>query len=191
MVTAYLALLALLLLERLFELRLSAKNAAWALGRGGVEVGQGHFTLMRVLHAAFFAGCILEVVWLRRPFLPQLGVPALGLVLAAQGLRYWAVRSLGRRWNVRVIVVPGEPVEAGGPYRFLRHPNYLAVIVEGLAVPLVHGAYLTAVLFSLANACLLAVRIRVEEAALRTHCDYDARLAGRRRFWPTSSGARP
>jgi methyltransferase len=190
MVTAYLVLLTLLGVERLHELSVSAKNAAWARQRGGIEVGQSHFRVMRLLHVAFFAGCVVEVLVLDRLFVPLLGLPALGLALAAQGLRAWAVATLGPRWNVRVIVLPGEPAITGGPYRWLRHPNYLAVIVEGLAVPLIHGAYLTAATFTVANAVLLAVRIRCEEAALRAHCAYGERFAGVSRFVPRTTGAR-
>jgi methyltransferase len=183
-VIPYLALLALLGLERLVELRISRRHARWALARGGVEVGQRHFRVMKLLHGAFLAACAAEVVLLARPFVPALGWPMLGLALAAQALRYWAIASLGRRWNVRVIVVPGAPAVTRGPYRWLRHPNYLAVALEGVAVPLVHSAWWTALGFSLANAALLAVRIRCEERALAQHCDYDARLGGVHRFLP-------
>jgi methyltransferase len=114
-----------------------------------------------------------------------LAAACLVVVVAAQALRYWAIASLGERWNVRVIVEPGIPVEVHGPYRYLRHPNYVAVVLEGLAVPLVHGAWLTALAFSVSNAVLLAVRIRCEERALGTHCAYAARLGGRSRFVPS------
>lgn len=184
MVTAYLAFLALLGLERLVELRISRRHAAWALARGGVEVGRRHFRVMTLLHGGFLAACAAEVVLLGRPFVPALGGPMLGLALAAQALRYWAIASLGPHWNVRVIVVPGAQAVTRGPYRWLRHPNYLAVALEGVAVPLIHSAWWTALGFSLANAALLAVRIRCEERALAQHCDYDARLGGVHRFLP-------
>ena len=112
------------------------------------------------------------------------GIDLLGAALA-QGLRYWAIHSLGPFWNVRVIVVPGAPAITGGPYRFLRHPNYLAVIAEGIAVPLIHTAWLTAILFTLANAVVLAVRIRCEEGARARHCAYRERLGDRPRFVPS------
>lgn len=181
---AYLALLAALGIERIFELRLSARHAAWAFERGGVEEGRRHFAVMKVLHTAFLLACAVEVVLLGRPFVPALGWPMLALALAAQALRYWAVHSLGPHWNVRVIVVPGASAVTRGPYRFLRHPNYLAVVIEGFAVPLIHGAWWTALCFTLANAALLVVRIRCEERALTQHCDYAVRFAGARRFWP-------
>jgi methyltransferase len=190
-VTAYLALLAALAAERLVELRISRRNAAWARARGGVEVGQRHFPAMAALHTGFLIACAAEVVLLGRPFVPALGWPMLALAAAAQALRYWAIASLGARWNVRVIVLPGAPVVSSGPYRWLRHPNYLAVVLEGFAIPLIHSAWLTAAGFSAANAMLLAVRIRCEERALARHCDYGARLGALPRFVPGRAPAAP
>ena len=150
----------------MFELALSRRNAAWAYSEGGVEHGREHFFAMKLLHIAFFAACALEVVLLGRPFLLWLGAPMLALALAAQALRYWAIASLGKRWNVRVITIPGMPLSTTGPYRFLRHPNYLAVVLEGIAIPLVHTAYLTSIGFTLLNSLMLRTRIRCEERAL-------------------------
>jgi methyltransferase len=183
----YTAFILALALERIFELRLSRRNAAWARSQGGVEYGQRHLVWMKLLHTAFFFGCLLEVWLLRRPFVPALGWVCLGLALGCQGLRYWTIATLGRRWNVAVIVLPGVPAVVAGPFRFLRHPNYLAVVVEGVVVPLMHGAVLTACVFSLLNAWLLSVRIRCEESALGVHCDYGARLGRLRRLWPARS----
>lgn len=158
--------LAVVGLERLGELVLSKRNAARAFARGGVEVGQRHYRVMTVLHTLFLASCVAE------PWLLQREAPGfwawvfVGLAVGAQALRYWAITTLGDRWNTRVIVIPGAQPVTGGPYRFMKHPNYLAVIIELAALPLIHGAYLTAVIFSLANAVLLVVRIRAEEAAL-------------------------
>jgi methyltransferase len=183
-VIAYLVLIALLGAERLYELRLSQRNAAQAIARGAIEVGQSHFRWMRLLHGAFFAGCALEAVLVRRPIDPRLALPMLALALAAQGLRYWAIATLGARWNVRVIVMAGVPVETGGPYRWLRHPNYLAVVIEGIAVPLIAGAWITAAVFTALNAWLLSVRIRAEERALAAHCEFERRLGDRPRLVP-------
>lgn len=176
MVSAYVALLALVGAERVFELVLSRRHAHATMARGGIEYGQRHFRVMSLMHSAFFAACLCEVIVLRRPFVAALGWPMLACVIAAQALRYWAISSLGDRWNVRVIVVPGEPAVRRGPYRFLRHPNYVAVGVELLALPLVHSAYVTAIAFSAANVVMLAVRIRCEEQALRLHCNYTERF---------------
>ncbi|MFQ5890453.1 MAG: isoprenylcysteine carboxyl methyltransferase family protein [Gemmatimonadota bacterium] len=180
----YFGFLLLLVSERLVELSISRRNAAWALGQGGIEVGQRHFRAMQLLHTAFFLACAAEVAFLRRPFRLALGFPMLALALASQVLRYWAIAALGRRWNVRVIVIPGVPAVDRGPYRYVRHPNYVAVILEGFAVPLIHSAWITAVCFTVLNAALLAVRIRCEEEALRAHADYARRLGGRPRFLP-------
>jgi methyltransferase len=166
MVIAYLSFLGLVGLERTFELAVSRRNAAWAFSQGGIEHGREHFFAMKLLHTGFFAACALEVVLLGRPFLLWLGAPMLALALAAQALRYWAIASLGKRWNVRVITIPGMPLSTAGPYRFLRHPNYLAVVLEGIAIPLIHTAFLTAMAFSLLNAWMLRTRIRCEERAL-------------------------
>jgi methyltransferase len=165
----YLALLAAVAAQRLAELRLTRRNARWAFARGGVELGRGHYWPMVLLHALFLAGCAVEVVAADRSATPALAAPMLCLVAAAQGVRIWTQAALGPRWSTRVIVVPGLPRIRSGPYRFLRHPNYLAVAVEGFALPLVHGAWATAVCFSLANAWLLRTRIRCEEAALARH----------------------
>ena len=154
-------------LERLAELVVSKRNAAWALARGGVEHGRGHYPAMVLLHTGLLVGAVAEVWLLDRPFIPALGWTMLVLVIASQALRWWCIGSLGRQWNTRVIVVPGLSLVTRGPYRYLRHPNYVAVVVEGAALPLVHSAWLTAVTFTALNAVLLAVRIRVEDNALR------------------------
>jgi methyltransferase len=164
--TWYLLLLGLVVLERLAELVVSARNARWSFARGGVETGQGHYPAMVALHVAFLVACSAEVLVADRPFLPWLGWPMLALAVAAQGLRWWCIGTLGHRWNSRVIVVPGAPLVQGGPYRWLRHPNYVAVVTEIAVLPLVHTAWLTAIGFTAANALVLRTRIRVENAAL-------------------------
>lgn len=155
-------------LERLAELVVSKRNAAWAFERGGVESGRGHYPVMVVLHTGLLVGCLVEAWWSGRAVAPLLAWSMLALVVASQALRWWCIGALGRQWNTRVIVVPDLPLVARGPYRFLRHPNYVVVVVEGAALPLVHGAWITAVVFTVANAALLTVRIRTEERALRS-----------------------
>ncbi|MEE4495628.1 isoprenylcysteine carboxyl methyltransferase family protein [Streptomyces sp. BE230] len=152
--------------ERLAELAVALRNTRWALGRGGTESGRGHYPAMVALHTALLVGCLAEAGLADRPFAPLLGWTMVAVVVAAQALRWWCIRTLGHRWNTRVIVVPGLPLVTGGPYRLLRHPNYVAVAAEGIALPLVHGAWVTAVLFTALNAALMAVRVRCEEAAL-------------------------
>ena len=164
--TGYLVLVLAVGLERLAELVVSTRNLAWSRARGGVESGAGHYPAMVVLHTGLLAGCLLEV-WLgHRPFLPWLGWPMLAVVLLAQALRWWCIATLGRQWNTRVVIVPGASRVRRGPYRWLPHPNYLAVVAEGLALPLVHTAWLTALAFTVLNGWLLTVRLRVENRAL-------------------------
>jgi methyltransferase len=152
--------------ERAAELVISRRNARASFAAAGVERGRGHYPPMVLLHAALLAGAALEPWLLSRPFVPWLGGAMLLLLLAAQALRWWCIATLGPRWNTRVIVIPGRPRVRSGPYRWLSHPNYLAVVTEGIALPLIHSAWLTAALFTLLNLPLLAVRIRSEEAAL-------------------------
>lgn len=152
--------------ERVAELGVARRNRAWTLARAGVEHGRGHYPVMVALHTGLLACCLLEPVLADRPFLPALGWPMLALAAGSQALRWWCITTLGPYWNTRVIVVPGARLVGVGPYRFLRHPNYLAVVVEVAALPLVHSAWLTATVFTVANAMLLTVRIRCENAAL-------------------------
>lgn len=164
--TWYVVLVAAVALERVAELVVSRRNAAWSLQRGGVEYGARHYPAMVVLHTALLAACLLEVLALGRPFVPALGWAMLLVVVASQGLRWWCITTLGHQWNTRVIVVPSLRLVARGPYRRLRHPNYVAVVAEGIALPLVHSAWVTAVCFTALNAVLLRVRISTENAAL-------------------------
>jgi len=163
----YLELLLLVALQRLVELRVADRHRRRLLARGGIEVGAAHYPWMVALHVSFLLACGVEVALFNRPFLPWLGVPMLGLVVLAAALRFWAIRSLGERWTTRVIVLPGEQRIQRGPYRFMRHPNYVAVVIEMAALPLVHAAWLTAVLWSVLNGLLLRHRVRVETTALR------------------------
>lgn len=164
--TAFVVVVALVTIERLVELVVSKRNAAWSFARGGVETGQRHFPVMVALHTAFLVGLLVEA-YVRRPEVPPaLAWSMLVLVLAGQALRGWCIATLGRRWNTRVIVVPGLPPVRSGPYRFVAHPNYVAVVVEGVALPLLHGCWITAVVFTVLNAALLRVRLQVENAAI-------------------------
>jgi|SRR6185295_941878 len=180
----YTILIGLVAAGRLVELRIAGRNFRALLARGGVEAAPEHYRWMVLLHVAFLVACPLEVWLLNRPFVPMLGIPMLFLVLLAAALRYWVIATLDGRWTTRIVCLRGVPPVTGGPYRFLRHPNYLAVIVEMLALPLVHTAWLTAILFSALNAVLLRVRIRAEEAALTRFSDYGAAFSGRPRLLP-------
>ena len=166
--TAYLVLVVVVGLERVAELVVSTRNLAWSRARGGREFGRGHYPAMVVLHVGLLVGCVIEVLVADRPFVPALGWSMFVLVLASQALRWWCITTLGRQWNTRIVVAPTVPLVRSGPYRWLRHPNYVAVVVEGAALPLVHSAWITAAGFTILNAAVLTVRIRAENAALAT-----------------------
>lgn len=162
----YAVLVGLVALERVAELVVSTRNARWAFARGGVESGRGHFPAMVALHTGFLIACLAEVVAVPREFVPALGWPMLAVAIGSQALRWWCIATLGPQWNTRVIVVPGLRRVTEGPYRFFAHPNYVAVVVEGIALPLVHSAWWTALGFTALNAAVLRARLRAENAAL-------------------------
>jgi methyltransferase len=162
----YWVLLGVIACERVAELVVSARHAKGLLRRGGVEYGFGHFPVMVAMHVALIAGCVLEPLLTHATFSPGLGWTMLTVTVLANGLRWWCIRTLGSRWTARVIVLPGEPLVRSGPYRWFSHPNYVAVIVEGFALPLTGSAWITAVTFTVLNAALLTVRIRCETRAL-------------------------
>jgi methyltransferase len=161
-------LVVLVALERLVELAVSKRNLRWSKEHGGVEYGHSHYPYMVALHVFLLVGCLVEVwVW-QKPLIPALSIAMLVLVIASQALRWWCIATLGKRWNTLVVIVPGMPRVTGGPYRWLSHPNYVAVVIEGIALPMVGFAWVTALVFTILNIPLLAVRLRVENAALAT-----------------------
>jgi methyltransferase len=182
---AFVGFVVLVALERLGELRLSRRNEAILRKLGAREHASGHFIAMQLLHTLWLVSIVLEVTVVRPPF--QLGVsaPAALCFGVGQCLRYAAIHALGRRWSVRVLTVPGAAPVTRGVYRYLRHPNYLGVVLEIAALPLMHSAWRSAVVFSLANAVLLAVRIRQEEHALSGNGGYDEALGSLPRLWPS------
>jgi methyltransferase len=155
-----------LLIERIVELRLARKNAIWLKERGAIEVGRGHYPLFLVLHTAFFIGILIESIW-RNAQIPAWWWLPFSLFVLAQGLRFWAIASLGRYWNTRIFVLPNHPLQRKGPYRWLKHPNYVAVMLELISFPLIFGAYVTAIVISFLHLLLLVFwRIPLEEKAL-------------------------
>ena len=184
-------LIVLVGLERVAELVVADRNRRWSLTRGGVETGQRHYPLIVALHGGLLAGALAEVYLLDRPFYPAVGFPMLVVVASAQGLRWWCIATLGHQWNTRVIVVPGRELVQAGPYRWLRHPNYIAVVVEGAALPMVHTAWLTAAAFTVLNAPLLWWRITVENRALASLRRPDAVPARRSSLDALDAGGRP
>jgi methyltransferase len=165
-VLLFLLLLAAVAAERLVELGISRRHARGLRARGALEVGAAHYPFMVAVHALTLAGAAVEVTHHDRPFLPWLGWPMLALVAGTMALRYWVIATLGERWTTRVLVLPDASLVTHGPFRFLRHPNYLAVALEMWALPLVHTCWLTATLFGTLDVVVLALRIRAEDAAL-------------------------
>ncbi|MGW0093381.1 isoprenylcysteine carboxyl methyltransferase family protein [Streptomyces sp. NPDC003328] len=154
--------------ERVAELVIARRNQRWSTARGAIVAGQGHYPAMVALHTGLLIACPAESWLLDRPFVLALAWPMLAVLVCAQALRWWCIHALGPRWNTRVMVVPGLPLVTSGPYRWrwLRHPNYAAVVAEGVALPLVHTAWVTAALFTSLDAALLTVRVRCENRAL-------------------------
>jgi methyltransferase len=178
----YLALLCAVAVERLVELRRSSTNARRLKAGGAVEHGRAHYPAMVALHAAFLPACAVERLLLARRAPAPIAWAALAGFVLAQALRFWVQRTLGERWTTRIFVDEKlEPITSG-PYRFLRHPNYVAVAVELLCIPLVGGCVWTAAVFSAANAALLAVRVRAEERAMGE--TYARAFAGLHAFRP-------
>jgi methyltransferase len=159
-------LVVLVALERLAELIVATRNARWSFARGGYEVGREHYPVMVLLHTGLLVGVLWETQALERPFIPLLGWPMLVLAIGAQVLRWTCIITLRHQWNTRVIVVPGLTLVQRGPYRWMRHPNYVAVVIEGIALPLVHSNWIVAVAFTFANYFILRRRLAVENEAL-------------------------
>jgi methyltransferase len=178
----YLTLLGAIVIERAFELWLSKRNARRAFARGGIELGRSQYRTMIVFHTLFIIACAGEAT-IRNPSFPG-SLTTLALVgeALAQALRYWSVATLGDRWNTRIIVIPNTPPITTGPYRYIRHPNYIAVALETACLPLIRGLVITAATFVTTNSILLAFRIHLEERALGE--SYRRAFAGLPRFVP-------
>lgn len=160
----FLVLWLLLVLQRLAEVRRARRNTRKLLAKGAREFGPGHYRVMVLIHVLWFAGWLYEVAQQGAGWDERWLVPA----LAGQGLRAWAQHTLGERWTTRILVFRHEQPVLHGPFRYLKHPNYLGVVLELLSFPLLFGAWRTALLISLANAGLLHWRIRLEEEAWKT-----------------------
>ena len=163
---AFSAVIAVIALQRLWELRVSNRHLRALRARGAHEVGAAHYPWMVALHAAFLVSCVAEVWLLGRPWRPWIAAVAFAVLVAALVLRWSVLSTLGDRWTTRVMVLPDEQLITDGPYRWLRHPNYLAVVLEIVSIPMLHNAWLTAAVFSIANLLLLRARIGAEDRAL-------------------------
>jgi methyltransferase len=156
----------LVAVQRLAELSYSRWNERRLRARGAVEWGAGHYPAMVAIHTFWLVSTLVEGL-LRGPEIPVWWSLPLAAFLIVQPLRYWAIVSLGANWNTRILLVPGGKLVRSGPYRYFPHPNYIVVAVEILTFPLIFGAWITAIVFSLLNAALLFVRIRTENRALK------------------------
>jgi len=154
-------IIALVALERLIELALSVHNTRKLKAEGGIETGAGHYPLFVLLHGSW-----LLAIALLTPKMAPVNLWLFATFILLQCGRIWVIASLGKYWTTRIITMPGAPLVKKGPYRFLRHPNYVIVTCEIAVLPLVFGDWQIAVLWSLANAALLCWRIRIEDATL-------------------------
>ncbi|KAB2952543.1 isoprenylcysteine carboxyl methyltransferase [Heliorestis acidaminivorans] len=174
----------LLIVQRLGELLLAHRNGLYIVKKGGYEVGKEQYRVIVLLHSLFFVALYTEAIYLGSVAPPWWIVPTI-LFFLAQGLRYWAIFSLGPYWNTGIYVLPDAPVVTKGPYRYLRHPNYLVVMTELLTLPLIFGAYGTALIFTLTNAYILSQRIALEERALAEVTNYEKVMAQVPRLLPS------
>jgi methyltransferase len=183
-VILFLCLLMAVALLRLLELRISKRHQQQMIGRGAVKIDEPRFRWMVLLHAAVLFGAALEVVLLRRPFIPGLAALMFAVFLMANAVRWWVIRTLGEHWNVQVMDSTRLGVVTNGPFRYVRHPNYAAVFAEMLALPLIHTAWITATVGAIAHIGVLARRLSAEEQVLFANPDYRAAMTGKPRFLP-------
>jgi methyltransferase len=183
-VIVYLALLLAVALLRLYELRISRRHQALMVARGAARIADPRFRWMVLLHSAVLLGSALEVVFLDRPFYPLFAAVCLAVFLAANAVRWWVIRTLGDHWNVQVMDSTGMGIVSTGPFRYVRHPNYAAVFVEMLVLPLIHCAWITAVAGSLAHVLVLSQRLATEERVLLADSRYREAMSGKPRFVP-------
>jgi methyltransferase len=173
---------------RIVELRLSRRHQRALAAGGAAPLPEPVFPAMVALHTGILVGAVAETLLLSRPFVTALAIPAIAGVALANALRFWVIATLGVHWNVRVVASMPLGVVTGGPYRFVRHPNYVAVFVELAALPLVHGAYLTAIAGALLHAAVLHRRVALEESVLMADDSYRRAFERKPRFLPLSFG---
>ncbi len=163
---AYVVLVLAVAVQRLAEVRISRRHVRALTAQGAVEHAPHQVPVMIALHGGWLVACVAEPLLWQRTVVPAIGAMSLGLLLAGQALRWSARRALGPRWTVPIVTLPGVPRVTSGPFRYVNHPNYLGVVIEIAALPLIHSAYVTAVAFTIANGLLLTWRVAAEEVAL-------------------------
>ena len=183
-VLLFLALLLAVAALRIFELRISKRHQQRMTSRGAAMVKDPYFRWMAMFHTLVLVGAAAEVVFLHRPFIAALGAPMLVLFLAANLVRWWVIRTLGEHWNVQVVDSTKLGFVASGPFRYVRHPNYAAVFMEMIALPLIHTAWITALAGAIAHVIVLSMRLSVEDPVLLSNPDYVATMGSKPRFLP-------
>ncbi|NSL52654.1 isoprenylcysteine carboxyl methyltransferase family protein [Calidifontibacillus erzurumensis] len=176
--------IALIILQRIVELGIAKKNEKWMKARGGYEVGKEHYKYIVLVHILFFVTLIIEVFLFEKQLSP-LWVIFLFIFSIAQVIRVWSIMSLGRFWNTKIIVVPNTNIIEKGPYKWVRHPNYLVVLIELLVLPLIFDAFWTAIIFTILNIVVLKHRIQLEEQELMKGTNYGIIFQNRYRFVPS------
>lgn len=167
----FICVVSFVIIQRIIELFVARKNEQWILAQGGYEVGARHYPFMVAIHVGFFISLIFEVMVFERSIPSYWGLLFM-IFVCLQLMRVWVISSLGKFWNTKIIVLPGAHVVKKGPFNFIRHPNYVVVTLEIITIPLMFGAYFTALVFTILNFVILSVRIPIEEAALREVTDY-------------------
>lgn len=180
---AYIAFLLLIAAIRLVELRVSGRNQSQLETHGAKKMPEPNYAAMVALHTGILIASAAEVVFLERPLLPWLAVAMAVVFVATNCVRWWVIRTLAGRWSVRV-VTPARGIVASGPFRYIRHPNYTAVFIEMMAIPLLHTAWLTALVGAVAHIFILRARVTLEESVLLADPDYRAAMAAKPRFVP-------
>jgi methyltransferase len=173
------------IIQRVVELFIAKRNEKWIKNKGGIELGQRHYNLIVAIHILFLVSLVSEVFLLKKELISFWQILVI-LFVFTQGLRIWAITSLGRFWNTKILVLPNATIKSKGPYQFLRHPNYVVVALEILILPLLFSAWATAIVFTIVNALILAVRIPEEEKALMAHTNYKDVFATKSRFHPST-----
>jgi methyltransferase len=183
-VILFLALLLAVAAMRIFELRLSKKHQQDMTARGASKVKDPNFRWMAMFHTIVLIAAGAEVIFFHRPFIPALAVPMIALFIFANIVRWWVIRTLGEHWNVQVMDSTRLGVITRGPFRYVRHPNYAAVFIEMIALPLIHTAWITAMAGAIAHIIVLTLRLSTEERVLFANPDYAAAMSSKPRFVP-------
>ena len=181
---AYLGLLTVAGAGRLAEMRLSRRNQRRMIARGASQISEPHFPWMVALHAGVIIGAGVEVIVMHRPLIPALAIPMFILFMLSNALRWWVIRSLRGHWNVQVVDSARLGVVTSGPYRWIRHPNYVAVFAELISLPLIYSAWITAIAGAVCDVLILQKRLAVEDAVLLANPAYRAAMGGKPRFFP-------